>query len=650
MSDQQIGNLLILLEANTAKLDEQIKQSKQNMLDFKGSLDVVKDALIALGAFEVFDKVITASADAQKAQALLASQIKATGDASGYTQEQLTAMAESFSHSSTSSKEQVEQLEAELMAFRNIAGDQFKGAIQAALDFSAVTGRDATMAIKSLGMALNDPVTGMTKLSKAGIDLTEQVKATVKALAEQGDLMGAQNLLLEQMEKSYGGAAAAARDTLGGALAGLKNDFNELLADNSTPQLTQSIKDLSQTLQDPNIKQGIASLVAGMATLVSWVVQAAAHIADLSKGIGELFAGAVMGAGNDSLTGMISNLKVEITSLQDQIKRANDENGDEGLLGKWLAPNTGKLQARLDQAKLELQGLINLQQTADNQAPASKPLQGGQLDALETPDLGALKSLQSVHEMSTGNFSGLKSSYDQLLSDQKEIIAIWKQNDPAAYLQQQIDKTQELVNTDVNGTLFTADDAQKQIEKLRFEYAKSTDAMTQASQSAAQGIQSDFQQFLFDPFQEGLGGLAKAFEQTLLKMLAQAEAAQLFKALFGANDPTGQGSGTTGLGVAIGNFFAGHRAGGGPVQGGMLYQVNEGGSGTEAFVPGSGGSIVPLGAGAGGHGGDINTSLHFDLRGGGGDSGANFLSALPAIRRVFQSDVEYRIARGTWPG
>src|SRR5579863_3918063 len=124
--DAQIGNLLIMLEANTAKLDEQIQQSKSHLTSFKSSVDMVKSALGALAVGFVFKDIIDKTAEAEKAQALLASQLKATGDASGLSLQQLTDMAEGFQHTTTYSHVQIEQLESELMAFRNIAGAQFK--------------------------------------------------------------------------------------------------------------------------------------------------------------------------------------------------------------------------------------------------------------------------------------------------------------------------------------------------------------------------------------------------------------------------------------------------------------------------------------------------------------------------------------------
>lgn len=647
MADEQIGRLLVLLEAQTAKLDEQIQQSTRGLTTFKGAVDLAKDALAVLGVGEIFKSVIEATAEGEKAQALLESQIKATGAAAGFTAEQLVAMAHGFQDTTTTSATQVEQLEGQLLAFRNIAGDQFKAVIQAALDFSAVTGKDASAAVTSLGMALNDPITGMQRLSRAGIELSSSVKQVIKSLAEQGDIVGAQKVLLDQMTQSYGGAAAAARNTLSGALQVLKNDFNDMLEGHGAgvADMTAAVHDLDDTLKDPSTAEGLQTIVTGVLELASAAAKAASTIAAIPKSLGQVLASAFVTGNDNDIPGMVKDLQVEISSLQSQIERANEENNNEGLLGKLIAPDTSKLQARLDQAQLSLQGLLKLQDSihARNIEPTNVPEAFPKY--ADFPDLGKSDSIPGF------DLRQVALGYDSLAQAQKKAVDIWKENDPAAYLQEQIQKTNDLVGVQVDGITFTADDAQKHIASLQLEYDKQNDAMVASAQSAAQSIQSDFATYFMDPFKEGLGGLAKAFEQTLLQMLAQAEAAQLMKSLFGGYDTTGNNNGNVGLGMVLSNFFGGHRAGGGPASAGMLYQVNEGGPNTEGFIPSTGGQIIPLGTGTGtgNWGGDVNINYSIDARGADGASAAQFLQALPALRRLLHADVEHRVSRGVWP-
>lgn len=81
------------------------------------------------------------------------------------------------------------------------------------------------------------------------------------------------------------------------------------------------------------------------------------------------------------------------------------------------------------------------------------------------------------------------------------------------------------------------------------------DTLDDFSKKAAENIQDAFADFLFDPFDQGLKGMAKGFVDTVRKMIAEAQAAQLAKWLFGG-DAGGSGSGIlSGALGALGSVF-----------------------------------------------------------------------------------------------
>src|SRR6185295_7300572 len=71
-------------------------------------------------------------------------------------------------------------------------------------------GQDAKTSSLQLGKALNDPIKGVTALSRAGVSFTQQQKDQIKALVESGNLLGAQKIILKEVGTEFGGAAAAA--------------------------------------------------------------------------------------------------------------------------------------------------------------------------------------------------------------------------------------------------------------------------------------------------------------------------------------------------------------------------------------------------------------------------------------------------------
>lgn len=121
------------------------------------------------------------------------------------------------------------------------------------------------------------------------------------------------------------------------------------------------------------------------------------------------------------------------------------------------------------------------------------------------------------------------------------------------------------------------------------------------AKTAAKNIQNSFADFLFDPFDKGIKGMAQSFGDTIKHMIANAVAADLTKKLFGGLADNGKTSGDGWAGAAlklIGGIFGGARADGGPVSSGSTYLVGE--RGPELFRPSTAGTIIPNGASAGG--------------------------------------------------
>jgi hypothetical protein len=70
-----------------------------------------------------------------------------------------------------------------------------------------------------LGKALNDPIKGITALTRVGVSFTEGRRRDQGAMVKSGDTMGAQKLILHELNKEFGGSAEAAGKTLPGQLA-----------------------------------------------------------------------------------------------------------------------------------------------------------------------------------------------------------------------------------------------------------------------------------------------------------------------------------------------------------------------------------------------------------------------------------------------
>lgn len=198
--------------------------------------------------------------------------LKSTGNAAGLTSKELQDAASQLQDLTGFGDEDIlEGVTSTLLTFTNVSGQVFKDAQQAAIDLSATLGTDLQSSAIQIGKALNDPIKGLTGLSRAGIQFSEDQKDVIKNLAETGRVAEAQSLVLKELQTQFGGTAEAAARvgtgplrSLAGRLGDLSEVFGEAILNVINPaviKLDGFIKRLTKTLQDadPFIKNiGVA--------------------------------------------------------------------------------------------------------------------------------------------------------------------------------------------------------------------------------------------------------------------------------------------------------------------------------------------------------------------------------------------------------
>jgi hypothetical protein len=108
-----------------------------------------------------------------------------------------------------------------LLTFPEIGEKAFQPTLEAALDLNAALGGDEESlqgVLLQVAKAVNDPIRGMTALRRSGVSFTKEQQDQVKAMVEVGDVAGAQALVLEELNKQFGGSAAAQADTYAGKM------------------------------------------------------------------------------------------------------------------------------------------------------------------------------------------------------------------------------------------------------------------------------------------------------------------------------------------------------------------------------------------------------------------------------------------------
>lgn len=167
-----------------------------------------------------------------------------------------------------------------LLTFGNIrnevgaGNDIFDRATQAMVNMSVAFGTDASGAAIQLGKALNDPIVGITALTRSGVSFTEAQKEMIKSLVESGDVLSAQRIILSELEKQFGGSAEAFGQTLPGQIAILKNTFGELsetILSGVLPALVPLIGVLTDTFA--NLVPALAPVLEGVSAALGPVLQ-----------------------------------------------------------------------------------------------------------------------------------------------------------------------------------------------------------------------------------------------------------------------------------------------------------------------------------------------------------------------------------------
>lgn len=220
--------------------------------------------------------------DAEESRRVLAETeqaIKATGGAAGVTAGQVSDLSESLARQTGIDDELIQTGANLLLTFRNIRNETGKGndvfnqANQAVLDLSKQFGGVEASAVQ-VGKALNDPVAGITALGRVGVQFTDKQKDMIEALVETGDVLGAQKIILGELNAQVGGQAAAQataadklrvvwgnlREELGARLLPIVDKVATFLADRLPSALDKTGKVLGPVFT--TISQAVRSFVA----------------------------------------------------------------------------------------------------------------------------------------------------------------------------------------------------------------------------------------------------------------------------------------------------------------------------------------------------------------------------------------------------
>jgi|21_taG_2_1085346.scaffolds.fasta_scaffold00163_17 hypothetical protein len=199
----------------------------------------------ATGLIRGFGKIIELAGRQEQAETKLNAVLKSTGGIAGVTANELKKMASGLQEVTSFGDEAIIEAQSLLLTFTKVGEDVFPKATETILNMSTAMGQDLQSATIQLGKALNDPITGISALSRVGVQLTDNQKAQIKSFTELGDIASAQKVILGELETQFGGLARATGDTMTGALNQTSNatgDLAEALGEKLSPMITSLAK------------------------------------------------------------------------------------------------------------------------------------------------------------------------------------------------------------------------------------------------------------------------------------------------------------------------------------------------------------------------------------------------------------------------
>lgn len=228
---QDIGNYLSDInklnkatDSTSTSIDKASKSSEAMSKALRGIGSVVA----GLGLTALFGKMVQSAGESESAVAALNAVIKSTGGVAGVTAKAAEDLASSLQATTRFSDETILSGESMLLTFTKIGKDVFPRATKAVLDYAQKFGSVEAASI-AIGKALQDPISGVTNLRRVGVMLSKQQEQQIKDFMAVGNVAGAQNIILKELETEFGGLAVAAGKTFPGKLDILKNKFDDIL-------------------------------------------------------------------------------------------------------------------------------------------------------------------------------------------------------------------------------------------------------------------------------------------------------------------------------------------------------------------------------------------------------------------------------------
>ena len=252
-----------------------------------------------------------------------------------------------------------------LLTFGNVTDDNLTRANKLALDLSVSFGKDLQSSAVMVGKALNDPVKGLTALSRIGVSFTAQQQDQVKAMVAAGDAAGAQALIMKELGRQVGGSAKAQADGIAKtqvAWGNLQEAVGDVVMSISTGMgmdIPGAINTATKAIQ--RNKYAIVGVLQAIASgIFKWISVWMKWQSVVLKGLGYLAGAAATTLQILAKTGLVSQTTADAaTSLADGLGGASEQANKASTWFDTLSTKTKNASERtlaLDRALKQIDG------------------------------------------------------------------------------------------------------------------------------------------------------------------------------------------------------------------------------------------------------------------------------------------------------
>jgi hypothetical protein len=230
-------------------------------------------ALAAAGGITALSGAVRLAASEYQESAKVTAQtnavLKSTGGAANISARGVSRLSTALSNKTAIDDETIQSGANMLLTFKNVRNETGRGnkifsqATGVLTDMSVALGVQPRRAAIQLGKALNDPVKGVSALTRVGVTFNAQQKAQIATLVASGKRVEAQRIILRELNSEFGGSAAAAATPIDHLKTNFRN-LAESLGGLAAPVVNKGIGLVATFLGQLQSGQGAGGAVVGV--------------------------------------------------------------------------------------------------------------------------------------------------------------------------------------------------------------------------------------------------------------------------------------------------------------------------------------------------------------------------------------------------